>query len=65
MFLGCAVVFNFILSSALAGVITASGAQYLTNIEKHTEKVSSAYVDEAIKRFKEYDKILPGIVEKR
>jgi hypothetical protein len=55
-------VFNFILSLTVGGVITASGAQYLVDLEDHSEKVASAYVRDATLRFAEYDKILPGIV---
>jgi hypothetical protein len=55
-------VFNFILSLTVGGVITASGAQYLVDLEDHSEKVASAYVLDATLRFAEYDKILPGIV---
>jgi hypothetical protein len=56
-------VFNFIVSVLTAGVITATGARYLVDIEEHSKQVSSAYVKQAKERFEEYDKLLPGIVK--
>jgi hypothetical protein len=56
--------FNIIVASLLTGVITASGASYLSNLESHTVKVTENYVLQAHDRFAEYDKILPGIVQK-
>lgn len=57
--------FNIIVASLVTGVITASGAHYITNVEAHSIAVSDDYVREAHHRFDEYDKILPGIVDKR
>ncbi len=56
--------FNFIIASLITGVITASGANYLLNVESHSEEITAAYVDDANQRFDEYDKILPGIVKR-
>lgn len=57
--------FNIIVASLVTGVITASGAHYLTNVESHTIVVTESYVEQANDRFDEYDKILPGIVKRQ
>jgi hypothetical protein len=56
--------FNIIVASLVTGVITASGAHYLSQVEAHSVSVSDQYVLQAHDRFDEYDKILPGIVYK-
>jgi hypothetical protein len=47
----------------VAGVITASGAQYLQNLEIHSKRIAGVYMADANERFQEYEKILPGSVE--
>lgn len=56
--------FNLIVSLLVAGVITSSGAQYLGDIETHAQQVSDVYMAHTIQRFDEYEKILPGIVDR-
>jgi hypothetical protein len=56
-------VFNTIVSMMVAGVITASGANYLQNLEVYSKRAADVYVSDANKRFQEYDKILPGSVQ--
>ena len=55
--------FNTIVSMMVAGVVTASGANYLQNLEVYSKKAASVYVSDANTRFKEYEKIIPGSVE--
>ena len=54
---------NTIASMLVAGVLTASGAHYLQNVEMHSTHAADAYIAGANKRFQEYEKILPGSVE--
>ena len=54
---------NTIASMLVAGVLTASGAHYLQNVEMHSTHAADAYMAGANKRFQEYEKILPGSVE--
>ena len=54
--------FNFIISSVVAGTLSASAAAYLNDVEHHSEVVAKAYVDHAQQRFDEYDKMIPGVV---
>jgi hypothetical protein len=56
-------VFNTIVSMMVAGVVTASGAHYLENLEIHSQRAADVYVSDANARFQEYDKILPGSVQ--
>ena len=55
--------FNTIVSMMVAGVITASGAQYLQDLEVHSQRAADVYVSDANTRFQEYDKIIPGSVQ--
>jgi hypothetical protein len=57
--------FNIIVASLVTGVITASGAHYLSQVETHSVSVSEQYVHQAHDRFDEYNKILPGIVDRQ
>ena len=47
----------------VAGVVTASGANYLQNLEVYSKRTAKVYASDANERFKEYDKIIPGSVE--
>lgn len=55
--------FNIIVSMAVAGVITASGAHYLQQLEMDSTRAADRYTADANARFQEYEKILPGSVE--
>lgn len=54
--------FNTIMSMAVAGVITASGAHYLQQLEVNSTRAAERYATDANERFQEYEKILPGSV---
>ena len=55
--------YNLISGLVIAGLISASGAAYLTEIKQHSEEATEAYVKATEKRFKIYDEMLPGLVE--
>ena len=50
------------MSMMVAGVITASGAHYLQELEADL-CAADGYVADANERFREYERILPGSVE--
>ena len=56
--------FNLIIAFSVAGVISASGAGYLLQLEDHSKEVTLTYVAHAQQRFEEYDRMLPGIVKR-
>lgn len=62
---GTELMFNFIVASLVTGVITASGATYLLDVETRSLEVTKTYVSHAEDRFDEYEKILPGIVQRK
>jgi len=47
----------------VAGVLTASGARYLQDLEVHSQRAANVYVSDANTRFQEYEKIIPGSVQ--
>lgn len=54
---------NIIIALSVAGVISASGATYLLQLEEHSQEVATNYTQHAYQRFEEYDRMLPGIVK--
>ncbi len=55
--------FNLISALVVSGVLSASGMVYLNQMEDHSKVVTKAYVNSAEQRFKDYESMLPGIVE--
>jgi hypothetical protein len=56
-------VLNIISSMVAMGLLTASGASYLSSLEYEATVASQKYVDEANKRFKDYEQLMPGVVK--
>lgn len=54
---------NIISSLVIAGVLSATAIDAILGLQDHAEVVADDYVSSAEKRFKDYDEMLPGVVD--
>jgi len=53
---------NTISTLVITGVLSASAASYLVDIEEQSTIITTIYVEQAEARFQQYDALLPGVV---
>lgn len=54
---------NTISALIVTGTLSATGLTYMVDLESTAEEVTQVYVSSADERFRDYEDMLPGVVE--